>query len=108
MGIYQQLAQSGDDYHNLLAQERLGKNYNKREQAQPSSRDFQRLDQDIHFRRAFTLKKLMHPTVILIVNGTGRYVRHTYVKMMDYCWLLPSVLPIWVGMIGQFMRLTAQ
>lgn len=61
MGIYQRLAQSGDDYHNLLAQERLGKNYNKREQAQPSSLDFQRLDQDIHFRRAFTLKKINAP-----------------------------------------------
>ncbi|WP_111895287.1 lytic transglycosylase domain-containing protein [Acinetobacter sp. MB5] len=60
-GIYQRLARSGDDYHNLLAQARLGEGYREGSQAQPTARDFQRLDQDIHFRRAFTLKKINAP-----------------------------------------------
>ncbi|MCG2574048.1 lytic transglycosylase domain-containing protein [Acinetobacter sp. ME22] len=58
MGIYQRLAKSGDDYHNLLAQQRLGEAYSKRIQYQPTASDFRRLDQDIHFRRAFALKRI--------------------------------------------------
>lgn len=58
MGIYQRLAKSGDDYHNLLAQQRLGEAYRKRVQYQPTASDFRRLDQDIHFRRAFALKRI--------------------------------------------------
>ena len=58
MGIYQRLAKSGDDYHNLLAQQRLGEAYSKRVQYQPTASDFRRLDQDIHFRRAFALKRI--------------------------------------------------
>ena len=44
--IYRNLAQAGDDYHNLLAKDRLGERYNHQPyNEQPSSQDIQRLNQ---------------------------------------------------------------
>ncbi|WP_171407429.1 lytic transglycosylase domain-containing protein [Acinetobacter sp. 2JN-4] len=60
--IYRRLAQAGDDYHNLLAKDRLGERYNhKPYDEQPSSQDIQRLNQNIHFKRAFTLRDVNAP-----------------------------------------------
>jgi len=60
--IYQRLAVSGDNYHNLLAKDHIGQKYNTSPaQEQPSSNDQQRLSQDIHFRRAFALKSINAP-----------------------------------------------
>lgn len=60
--IYRKLAQAGDDYHNLLAKDRLGERYNHQPyNEQPSSQDIQRLNQNIHFKRAFALKNIDAP-----------------------------------------------
>ncbi len=57
--IYQRLAASGDEYHNLLAKDHLGIRYNEaRDRSEPSASDLQRLNQDIHFRRAFALRNI--------------------------------------------------
>ncbi|MCU4528542.1 lytic transglycosylase domain-containing protein [Acinetobacter pittii] len=57
--IYRKLAQAGDDYHNLLAKDRLGERYNHQPyDDQPTASDLRRLDQNIHFNRAFTLKRI--------------------------------------------------
>lgn len=57
--IYKRLAAAGDEYHNLLAKDHLGIRYNEaKDKAEPSSNDMQRLNQDIHFRRAFALKNI--------------------------------------------------
>ena len=59
--IYKQLAQ-GDDYHNLLAKDRLGQRYNAIPvNSQPTTNDLQRLNQDIHFNRAFALREINAP-----------------------------------------------
>lgn len=61
--IYQRLAQSGEDYHNLLAKDRLGQRYKAQQyNEQPSPQELQRLNQNIHFRRAFTLRDIDAPT----------------------------------------------
>ncbi len=57
--IYRKLAQAGDDYHNLLAKDRLGERYNHQPyDDQPTANDLRRLDQNIHFNRAFTLRRI--------------------------------------------------
>ena len=81
--IYQRLAASGDEYHNLLAKDHLGIRYNEaQDRSQPSANDIQRLNQDIHFRRAFALKN---------INASDTYtnrewnwaVRQAYLKKDD-------------------------
>ncbi|MFW1817702.1 lytic transglycosylase, partial [Acinetobacter guillouiae] len=60
--IYQRLAMSGEDYHNLLAKDHLGQKYNDSPaREQPSTDDQKRLNSDIHFRRAFTLRNINAP-----------------------------------------------
>ncbi|MFL4395033.1 transglycosylase SLT domain-containing protein [Acinetobacter pittii] len=57
--IYRKLAQAGDDYHNLLAKDRLGERYNHQPyDDEPTASDLRRLDQNIHFNRAFTLRRI--------------------------------------------------
>ena len=59
--IFKRLAQ-GDDYHNLLAKDHLGQSYNNiPNNVQPSNSDIQRLNQDIHFSRAFALRRVNAP-----------------------------------------------
>lgn len=82
-GIYQRLAAAGDEYHNLLAKDHLGIRYNEaKDRSEPSGGDLQRLNQDIHFRRAFALKNISAPD-----NYTNREwnwaVRQAYLKNDD-------------------------
>ena len=81
--LYRKLAQSGDDYHNLLAKDHLGEAYDQQaNNEQPSSKDIQRLDQDIHFRRAFTLKNINAPASY--INREWNWaVRQAYLKQDD-------------------------
>lgn len=80
--LYEQLASGGDDYHNLLAQEHLGKKYNRLEQDQPNSNDITRLNQDINFNRAFALKSLNAPATY--TNREWNWaVRQAYLKHDD-------------------------
>ena len=81
--IYRKLAQAGDDYHNLLAKDRLGERYNHQPyNEQPSAQDIQRLNQNIHFRRAFALRDINAPA-----NYTHREwnwaVRQAYLQKDD-------------------------
>lgn len=81
--IYRKLAQAGDDYHNLLAKDRLGERYNHQPyNEQPSVQDIQRLNQNIHFRRAFALRDINAPA-----NYTNREwnwaVRQAYLQHDD-------------------------
>lgn len=81
--IYRKLAQAGDDYHNLLAKDRLGERYNHQPyNEQPSAQDIQRLNQNIHFRRAFALRDINAPA-----NYTNREwnwaVRQAYLQKDD-------------------------
>lgn len=81
--IYRKLAQAGDDYHNLLAKDRLGERYNHQPyNEQPSTQDIQRLNQNIHFRRAFALRDVNAPA-----NYTNREwnwaVRQAYLQHDD-------------------------
>lgn len=81
--IYKRLASSGDDYHNLLAKDHLGQRYGgKSPNEEPSSNDLQRLDRDIHFRRAFTLRNINAPANY--VNREWNWaVRQAYLKHDD-------------------------
>ncbi len=81
--IFQRLAMSGDDYHNLLAKDHLGQKYNERlENEQPSVSDQQRLNQDIHFRRAFALRNIDAPATY--TNREWNWaVRQAYLKHDD-------------------------
>lgn len=81
--IYRKLAQGGDDYHNLLAKDRIGERYNHQPyNEQPSAQDTQRLNQNIHFRRAFALRNINAPA-----NYTNREwnwaVRQAYLQHDD-------------------------
>lgn len=81
--IFKRLATSGDDYHNLLAKDHIGQRYNNSpDREQPSNSDVQRLNQDIHFRRAFALRDISAPA-----NYTNREwnwaVRQAYLKHDD-------------------------
>ena len=79
--IYEKLAQ-GDDYHNLLAMDRLGRVYNISHQQQATAQDQQRLNQDIHFRRAFTLRNIQAPAAY--VNREWNWaVRQAYLRQDD-------------------------
>ena len=55
--IYKRLAQ-GDDYHNLLAKERVGEAPKLPISVEPSQNEVMRLSQDPHFNRAFTLRQI--------------------------------------------------
>ena len=81
--IYRKLAQSGDDYHNLLAKDRLGERYNHQPyDEQPSSQDIQRLNQNIHFRRAFALRDVNAPANY--INREWNWaVRQAYLQQDD-------------------------
>lgn len=81
--IFQRLASAGDEYHNLLAKDRLGVRYNEgREQVQPSVNDMQRLNQDIHFRRAFALRDIQASDTY--TNREWNWaVRQAYLKKDD-------------------------
>ena len=80
--IYQKLAQ-GDGYHNLLAKDRLAQNYSFINQnKEPSSSDQARLSQNIHFNRAFALKRINAPDSF--VNREWNWaVRQAYLKEDD-------------------------
>ena len=81
--IYQRLAAAGDEYHNLLAKDHLGIRYNEaQDKAQPSANDLQRLNQDIHFRRAFTLKNI-NAGDSYIIREWNWAVRQAYLKKDD-------------------------
>lgn len=81
--IYQKLASSGDDYHNLLAKDRLGERYSQNsDNTQPSNQDIQRLNQDIHFTRAFALRDISAPDTY--INREWNWaVRQAYLKHDD-------------------------
>ena len=81
--IYKRLAMSGDDYHNLLAKDRIGQRYNEASaQEQPTTSDVQRLNQDIHFRRAFALRDINAPATY--INREWNWaVRQAYLKHDD-------------------------
>jgi len=80
--IFLKLSQ-GDDYHNLLAKDHIGQNYKDFPvNYEPTAADMQRLNQDIHFRRAFTLKSINAP--VLYVNREWNWaVRQAYLKHDD-------------------------
>lgn len=80
--IFKRLAQ-GDDYHNLLAKDHLGQSYNNiPNNVQPSNSDIQRLNQDIHFSRAFTLRRVNAPDNY--INREWNWaVRQAYLKHDD-------------------------
>ncbi|WP_425916585.1 transglycosylase SLT domain-containing protein [Acinetobacter sp. TSRC1-2] len=80
--IYKKLAQ-GDDYHNLLAKDKLGQRYNNiPNNVQPSNSDVQRLSQDIHFSRAFALRRVNAPENY--INREWNWaVRQAYLKHDD-------------------------
>jgi soluble lytic murein transglycosylase len=80
--IFQKLSH-GDDYHNLLAKDHIGQNYkNFPTNHEPSSHDMQRLNQDIHFQRAFTLKAINAPATY--INREWNWaVRQAYLKHDD-------------------------
>ena len=81
--IYSKLAQAGDDYHNLLAKDQLGQRYSSVPgNQQPSSQDMQRLNQNIHFNRAFTLRRINAPDSY--INREWNWaVRQAYLKQDD-------------------------
>ena len=80
--IFKKLAQ-GDDYHNLLAKDKLGQSYNNiPNNVQPSNGDVQRLSQDIHFSRAFALRRVNAPDNY--INREWNWaVRQAYLKHDD-------------------------
>lgn len=80
--IYRKLA-VGDDYHNLLAKDRIGQKYNNiPANSAPSNQDAVRLSQDIHFRRAFALRNIDAPENY--INREWNWaVRQAYLKHDD-------------------------
>lgn len=80
--IFRKLAQ-GDQYHNLLAKDHVGQRYSSiPSNVQPSNSDIQRLSQDIHFNRAFTLRNVNAPDSY--VNREWNWaVRQAYLKHDD-------------------------
>ncbi|CAB1218294.1 lytic transglycosylase domain-containing protein [Acinetobacter bouvetii] len=80
--IFKKLAQ-GDDYHNLLARDKLGQSYNNIPMnVQPSNSDVQRLSQNIHFNRAFALRRVNAPDNY--INREWNWaVRQAYLKHDD-------------------------
>lgn len=80
--IYKNLANS-DDYHGLLAKTRLKESYNKFPiNYQPTPKDLERLSQDVHFRRAFTLRDIDAPAQY--INREWNWaVRQAYLNKDD-------------------------
>ena len=79
--IYKRLAQ-GDDYHNLLAKERVGEAPKLPISSEPSQSDVIRLSQDIHFNRAFALRQV--GAADSYVNREWNWaVRQAYLKHDD-------------------------
>src|SRR5690606_6438695 len=80
--IYRTLA-AGDDYHNLLARDKLGQlTASTPNPIQPSTQAMQRLNQDIHFRPAFTLRNISAPNNY--INREWNWaVRQAYPKKDD-------------------------
>jgi soluble lytic murein transglycosylase len=79
--IYKRLAQ-GDDYHNLLAKERVGEAPKLPMNVEPSQSDVIRLSQDIHFSRAFALRNV--GAADSYVNREWNWaVRQAYLKHDD-------------------------
>ncbi|MCP5774902.1 lytic transglycosylase, partial [Klebsiella pneumoniae] len=72
-----------DDYHNLLARDKLGQvTASIPNPTQPSNQAMQRLNQDIHFRRAFTLRNISAPDNY--INREWNWaVRQAYLKKDD-------------------------
>lgn len=81
--VFKRLANAGEDYHHLLARDHIGQRYNRAQPAeQPTAQDIQRLNQDIHFRRAFTLRAINAPSAYIIREWNWA-VRQAYVKHDD-------------------------
>ena len=79
--IYQRLAR-GDDYHNLLAKERVGQAAKLPLSTEPTQSDVIRLSQDIHFNRAFALRSV--GAADSYVNREWNWaVRQAYLKHDD-------------------------
>lgn len=79
--IYKRLAQ-GDDYHNLLAKERVGEAPKLPLSHEPAQSDVIRLSQDIHFNRAFALRNV--GAADSYVNREWNWaVRQAYLKHDD-------------------------
>ncbi len=79
--IYKRLAQ-GDDYHNLLAKERVGEAPKLPLSTEPTQSDVIRLSQDIHFNRAFALRSV--GAADSYVNREWNWaVRQAYLKHDD-------------------------
>ena len=80
--IFKKLAQ-GDEYHNLLAKDKLGQGYSTvPNNVQPSNSVVQRLSQDIHFSRAFALRRVNAPDNY--INREWNWaVRQAYLKHDD-------------------------
>ena len=81
--IYKRLAEAGDGYHNLLSRDHLGQRYtNSLAKELPTTSDQQRLNQDIHFRRAFSLRNINAPASY--TNREWNWaVRQAYLKHDD-------------------------
>ncbi len=80
--IYKKLADS-DDYHGLLAKTRLSEGYSSfPKNYEPTPKDFERLNQDVHFRRAFALRNINAP--VPYINREWNWaVRQAYLKHDD-------------------------
>lgn len=79
---YRQLAKRGDDYYYLWAKARLGEPIQHNMNYQPTASDYQRLAQNIHFNRAFTLKQIGAPETY--VNREWNWaVRQAFLKHDD-------------------------
>lgn len=79
--IFKKLAE-GTGYHNLLAKDHVGQTYNLASSYEPSSKDIQRLSQDIHFNRAFALRDVGAPATY--INREWNWaVRQAYLKQDD-------------------------
>jgi soluble lytic murein transglycosylase len=79
--IFKTLA-NGTGYHNLLAKDHVGQTYNLASSYEPTNKDIQRLSQDIHFNRAFTLKAVGAPATY--INREWNWaVRQAYLKHDD-------------------------
>ena len=94
--IFKRLAH-GDDYHNLLAKDHLGQSYNNiPNNVQPSNSDIQRLNQDIHFSRAFALRRVNAPDNY--INREWNWaVRQAYLKQDDGLLLAAATRPTDMG-----------
>lgn len=79
--IYKRLA-DGEDYHNLLARDRIGQPLKNALSTEPSGNDVKRLSQDIHFNRAFALRRI-NASDAYINREWNWAVRQAYLKKDD-------------------------